>query len=165
MGLLGAGERKQYRLQTMQVHYLHLAPNSPLPACPFREPFSTVIIINSSVTGEWRNEVSKWLVDNGCLYMMAWGIDCSLWDDSVDSANLAAFNFAEIPDDSFVMTTWHDKEPLEDVLWFALHAADHPTVKLDQLLLIDISRKDRQTEILEELSRSEDLQIRRFEQS
>ncbi len=106
------------------------------------------MIVETAVTADWREEVSAWLVKNGCLYMMAWGQDCSLWDDSVDHANLDEFNFGDIPDNRFVMTTWHDKEPLQEVLWFCEHTANHPTVDLDRIVLVHISPIERKSELL-----------------
>ena len=37
--------------------------------------------------------------------------------------SIAAFNFGEIPERHFVMTTWHEHEPLEEVFWFAKNSA------------------------------------------
>ncbi len=82
--------------------------------------------------------------------MMAWGPSCSSWDDSVDYANLEDFEWKDIPDDRFVMTTWHDKEPLVEALGFAKFAAEHPNVELTRCLLIDIGTNSRREEILAE---------------
>lgn len=81
--------------------------------------------------------------------MIAWGRECGAWDDSVDEANLTAFDYKEIPDDSFVMTTWHEKEPLPEVFWFSEHAALHPTVDLERTLIIHISQNERKEELLQ----------------
>ncbi len=75
--------------------------------------------------------------------MMAWGEDCASWDDSVDLANLEGFDFGEIPDDEFVMTTWHENEPLRQVFWFAKEVANHPAVKLDNFLILHIGADDK----------------------
>jgi hypothetical protein len=66
-------------------------------------PFRAVVVVEEPVSAEWRAVASRWLVDADCLYMMAWGHECSLWDDSVDFANLEVFNFGEVPDRNFVM--------------------------------------------------------------
>ncbi len=121
--------------------YLHLGPGRD-PSGPALGPFKAVVIIEAPVTVEWRARVSQWLVESGCLYMSAWGLECSLWDDSVDFANLDAFAFGDIPDDKFVMTTWHEDEPLSEVLWFAGHAARHPDVTLEHVVLLHISAQE-----------------------
>ena len=80
--------------------------------------------------------------------MMAWGINCSSWNDSVDMANMEKFGFDEIPDDNFVMTTWHDDEPLEEVFWFSKNSAFHPTIKISHTALFDVSISNRESEIM-----------------
>ena len=77
--------------------------------------------------------------------MMAWGKDCSSWDSSVDDANLEAFDFNYIPEEKFVMTTWHDNEPLEEVFWFSKHCAFHPEVDLQEFVLVHISSVDKES--------------------
>lgn len=80
--------------------------------------------------------------------MMAWGNECSLWDDSVDMANIENFEFKEIPENSFVMTTWHTNESLAEVFWFAKHNAFHSTVKLNYTLLLHISAYNREDNLM-----------------
>ncbi len=49
---------------------------------------------------------------------------------------LEVFDFGDIPDSEFVVTTWHENEPLQEDFWFAKEAAHHPTVKLDNILVL-----------------------------
>lgn len=79
---------------------------------------------------------------------MAWGAACGDFHDSVDWAELAAFNFGEVPDENLVMTTWHEGEPLTEVFGFSAFAALHPTVELNHTLIIDISPEPRRELIL-----------------
>jgi hypothetical protein len=135
------------------LEYLHLPPDCPPPQLR-GAPFRAVVVIEAQVTPEWRASISKWLVESGCLYMMAWGTDCSLWDDSVDYANLDKLECGDIPDDSFVMTTWHPSEPLEEVFWFCEYTARHSTVDLDRKILIHISIVERDAELLDAYQRA-----------
>jgi hypothetical protein len=80
--------------------------------------------------------------------MMAWGRKCSSWDDSVDHANLERFDYSEIPDEDFVMTTWHENEPLCDVFFHARMCAFHPTIAMPVLTILDIRDKARESAIL-----------------
>jgi len=80
--------------------------------------------------------------------MVAWGTNCSSWDDSVDMANIEEFGFKEIPQDKFVMTTWHEDQPLSEALWFAKHNAFHPSVALGHTLLLHISAQDGEQGLL-----------------
>ena len=43
---------------------------------------------------------------------------------------LEVFDFGDIPDSKFVLTTWNEYELLQGTFWFAKQAAYHPTGKL-----------------------------------
>lgn len=131
-----------------EARYLHASPGSELPAFPKDGPFACVVIVRADVTRDWRAFVSRWLVDRGCLYMMAWGRDCVLWNDDVDSANLEDFTGRDIPDERFVMTTWHSNEPVEEVFWYASFCALHGSVDLGFVLLLDIAESSTENDTL-----------------
>ena len=132
----------------MGVTYLHLPAGREPPVLNGLGRFRVVLVLSQEVTDEWQTLISDWLVRSGCLYMMAWGVACSTWDDSVDYASLSASDFGEVPDDQFVLTTWHDSEPLAETLWFAAHVAYHPTVALPDILIVDIGPEEREGELL-----------------
>lgn len=129
------------------VSYLHLPANQSPPSL-VKALFKAVVVIEQAVSDAWQAQVSDWLVRSGCLYMMAWGDRCSDWDDSVDYANMSAFDGGDIPDDDFVMTTWHEREPLAEAFWFAENAAFHPTVDLDRTIIVHVAPHDRGAELL-----------------
>jgi hypothetical protein len=124
---------------TDHLFYLHLPPGSPLPDIGHLSPFRAVVIIEAQVGAEWQGKVSDWLVRSGCLYMMAWGHDCTTWDDSVDIANLEAFDYGDIPADRDVWTTWHNDWQLGEVFDFCNRHARHPVVELPRVLLLHIA--------------------------
>ena len=137
------------------VQYIHLSPNASPKAPISKRPFSVVVIIEAEVTPEWRHEISEWLVKEGCLCMMAWGTDCSLWDDSVDVANLEAFDWGDIPKGQSIMTTWHNDEPLIDVFWNANMSIFHPPdSSIDHLVILDITDKARESKMRELFAKS-----------
>ena len=87
--------------------------------------------------------------------MMAWGIDCSLWDDSVDVASLEAHNWEDIPDGQWVMTTWHEDDPLSDVFWNANLSNFHPPdTSFDHLLILDITDETRERKMRDLFAKS-----------
>tara|TARA_Y100001970_G_scaffold56232_1_gene71257 strand:- start:4459 stop:4800 length:342 start_codon:yes stop_codon:yes gene_type:complete len=98
-----------------------------------------VVVIEENVTESKQKDISKWLVQSGCLYMMAWGKKCSSWDTSVDLANLELFNYGDIPDDEFVSTTWHEDEPLSEVFSYSKHCAFHSNVDLVNTVVLHLS--------------------------
>jgi len=130
------------------MRYLRLEPNGPLPLYDGPRPFAAIVAIEAEVTSEWQWKVSKWLVESGCLYMLAWGRDCSSWDDSVDYANLEAFSYEDIPDEYFVMTTWHERDSLSDVFEFAKTCANPASdnVELKETVILHISTVDKRHE-------------------
>lgn len=133
----------------MSVSYIHLSPEAQPPLVREARPFKSVLVLEQAVSAEWQNRVSEWLVKSGCLYMMAWGVDCSSWDDSVDWANRSVAGLDDIPDDQFVMTTWHNDEPLAETFWFAGFTAHHPTVPLEHVFIIDIGPTNRESRMLQ----------------
>ena len=126
----------------VKLDYLHLSPNDPPPPVEAR-PHRVVLIAQQAARQDWRNEVASWLVASGCLYFIAWGVDCEAWHDAVDWTVLEALDFGDIPDDRFVMTTWHDKEPLSEALWFAGNCASHPEIDLADTVIVHVAGEER----------------------
>jgi hypothetical protein len=131
------------------LKYYLLSNSENLPILTDLSPFKAVVVVDVIVATSRKKIISEWLVSSGCLYMMAWGLECSSWDDSVDMANIVAFEYGEIPDGSFVMTTWHESEPLEEVFWFAKNCAVHPTADLENTLIIHLSEVSKEEQFLE----------------
>jgi hypothetical protein len=131
------------------MRYLRVEPNGALAPYAGERPFRAVVVAEEAVSPEWQALASKWLVASGCLYMLAWGRECSSWDDSVALANSQAFDYGDIPDDAFVMTTWHDKESLREVFWFAKSSAFVETVEIVETVVFHVSHRDRSTEYAE----------------
>src|SRR5438105_8856178 len=129
--------------------YLHLKPGDAPPRLEGVAPFKAVVVVDSDVTPEWQGQVSDWLVRSGCQYMMAWGHNCGDWDSSVDEASLAMFDYGEIPDDNFVMTTWHENESLQETFRFSERCAMHPSLELDRTCIVHISPEGGAADLLE----------------
>lgn len=134
-------------MKKKSVKYLHLKPGDVLPAIDELRPFKAVVVVEDDVSQMWLWDASRWLASSGCLYMMAWGKDCSSWDDAVDEANLEQFNYEEIPDDQLIMTTSHEDEDLSEVFWFAKHKALHPAHDLKNVLILHISNTEKRKEL------------------
>ncbi len=111
-------------------------------------PTKTVLVIEETVAEEWQDQICNWIVDSGCLYMSSWGENCELWHDKVDQTNLSQHDYGDTPDDKFVMTTWHNSEPLEEAFWFSKFSAKHPTIELERAIIIHISNQNKEAEIL-----------------
>src|SRR5687768_11825411 len=111
------------------MQYLQLKPESTLPEISSLKPFRCVVSIEETVTPKWRAQVSAWLVESGCLYMMAWGKECATWDESIEDANLREFDYGDIPQEKSVITTCHADNSLAEVFWHSKHSAFHPEVE------------------------------------
>lgn len=122
----------------MPFRHIQLSSGDPLPGIGDFSPFKAVVVIEERVDPQWQAAASAWLAESGCRYMMAWGRDCSSWDISVDIANFEQFDYGEIPEEEFIMTTWHEHEPIEEVIRFAKMCAYHPTVELNNVLCLYI---------------------------
>ncbi len=131
------------------IEYLRLSTDADFPDISAMRPYRAIVVIEQKVTPQWRIIASEWLVRSGCLYMLAWGDECSLWDDLVDIANLEEFGYSEIPDEAFVMTTWHESQTLEEVFRFTKDFAIHPHVDLKQTLILHIAESDKQAVFLQ----------------
>lgn len=129
------------------VEYIHLAAGSELPKT-VSTPRRVLVLIEQDVERDWQDAVSRWIVDSGCLFMMAWGRECSSWDDSVDHAKFEKFGYDDVSDDNFVMTTWHEHEPLSSAFFFARMCAFHPTRAMPLLTILDIRDEPRESAIL-----------------
>lgn len=130
-----------------EVEYIHLLCGAAPPDI-VSNPRRVVVLIEQEGTADWQDRISEWIIDSGCLYMMAWGIDCSSWDDSVDYALLSRYENQEIPDDRFVMTTWHEEEPLSEVFFYCLMCAFHPTIELSRATILHIAPSERREDLL-----------------
>jgi hypothetical protein len=60
------------------------------------------------------------LLRAGATYFVCWGPDCERVRDIIDELVSHPDNDFGVPEDSCIMTTWHDGECLADALWFFL---------------------------------------------
>ncbi|MBX3469135.1 MAG: hypothetical protein KF878_19865 [Planctomycetes bacterium] len=66
------------------------------------------------------DEAARRALAAGLVYTVAWGPGCERVHDRFDRV-------IEEQGRDEVLTTWHDDEPLEEALWFFVHAAAPPT--------------------------------------
>lgn len=127
--------------------YIYLPTDTPVPIPPEMTAFKCLILIEREVGENYRHDVSKSLIEAGCLYSLAWGQDCTLWDDSVDWAFLERHNYEDVPEEKFVMTTFHSNETLEEVIEFTKRCTEYSPVDLEDILILDFAAKERETAI------------------
>lgn len=71
------------------------------------------------ITTDRLQRFARQLVEQGAGFVCAWGPDCERVHDAFDAASPYAPG-----DDGVLMTTWHEKDTLEDALHFLVWAAE-----------------------------------------
>ncbi len=130
------------------MHYFQLSAISDLPAIGQYAPFKAVLAIEDAVSRERREEISRWLVENGGKYVMVCGEDCEIWNESIRQANLEQVGLEEMEPEEFVMITTHRQEKLRSVFWHAKKHARHTHVKIQNTLTVHIGPQNRSVEYL-----------------
>jgi len=113
------------RYRDQQAWLITLEPSEAF-ASPFNaETFVCLVWANQQFEDAlWRDRLSSALVAAGCRYAVCAGVDCETWHDAIDSAALAGHSSDAGRDNQFVMTTWHDGEPEEDVVEYFLNSTN-----------------------------------------
>ena len=89
---------------------------------------------------------SRWLADSGCFYIFVWTNNCSSWDGSVDLAKLEQFENGQIYVVIFIMMSWHNGEPPQEMVLLAKYSAQHQTIELENMHFLQIGSADRHRE-------------------
>jgi len=124
-----------------KLTYLHLPPDTDLPALAGHPPFLAIVLAEDEVAETWLWDAARWLVASGARYVQAWGKDAEAWAEAVDDAALEAVDYEDVPDERRVLTAAHDPEDedIDEVFWFAMHRAAHPVLPLDEVVVVHIA--------------------------
>lgn len=90
-------------------------------ACPAAGEYALLLVIaDDDISDDEQVDLSTLFVRSGCRYAVCFGPTSSSWDDSIDMVSV--MDEVEGRPSQFVMTTWHDHEPLEETVdFFAEH--------------------------------------------
>lgn len=127
----------------MSLSYLHLQPGQSLPALDL-PPFRVAVVVEAIVGMPWRIAVCDWLAQAGCMYLLAWGPDGTLWDDVMDETCVGRIVDGEEPEDYFIVTSWRDDCSLTEFFADCKRWSDHPDVDLQRTLLLHIAAEPRE---------------------
>jgi len=84
--------------------------------------FGLFVALNADGVGDGSIlQGAKKLLSKGLACLCTWGPDCERVHDLFDVA--ARGINSELPGDDVIMTTWHAGVPMEEALWFFVHAA------------------------------------------
>jgi hypothetical protein len=95
----------------------------------------------------------KQLVNSKCKYFVTGGLNCEKWHDLADKLILKliynnVYPNPDVPDNEFVMTTWHKKQPLEKIIFHGLNCTDFGNHKFRDYLIIQIKAGFSKQDIL-----------------
>lgn len=107
---------------------------------PFEgEPFVCVIWNNKE--GYSSKSLAKEIIKANCKYFLAGGVNCHQWELLADLAYIDQFPEETRTKDDHAMTTAHENEPLEEVLWFALMNTNFDYHDFKDFLVVQIGDK------------------------
>ena len=131
------------------MNYICLPPESNPPSIP-SVPSRFLVIADVTTSAPWIENVCRWIVASGCLYMMAWGRNGMRWEGFVDRINDDEFAGREVPMNRFIFTTtdYPDHTSLSEFFSLAKITATHPDVKLVRTVILHISAMNRHKELL-----------------
>jgi hypothetical protein len=120
MNLGNHGDDAIHGRRLHSLHLAHPADVAMVSRWPDRHFVCLLAWDTSETSVDAISEVAERLLRLGASYFVCWGPDCGRVHDIIDE--IAAHDHAafDIPDDSCIMTTWHEDETLEQALWFFL---------------------------------------------
>jgi hypothetical protein len=126
----------------MNIQYLQIE-RPYIFSSPFKKaPFAALIYIDDDhISDGEQNNLSDQIVASGCRYAVCAGHNSSSWDDSIDMADIKRNN-GEVIDDNLVMTTWHENEPLEDIVFHFLKNTSFGNFVADRLLVLVVGNNE-----------------------
>ena len=123
-----------------QVDIRTLPADAGTLSAPFQEDYALLLVISTgSITKEQRERIASDVVTSRCQYALTYGNDCQAWHDAIDLAGVDAGG----PEDRFLMTTWHDDEPIEDVVDFLWWNTSYDCFEAVRLAIVHIGSDAR----------------------
>lgn len=99
--------------------------------------FALMLVTNDpTVTAEERSALCDEVIGQGCRYAVCAGHQCSVWHDDIDMTYLATDSNFNPPNERFVMTTWHEHEPLGEVVEFFLLTTSFDSFRPTKFLIV-----------------------------
>ncbi|MCP4259351.1 MAG: hypothetical protein GY774_17850 [Planctomycetes bacterium] len=105
------------------VYFNHVESLAEVGSLEYPSRFFTLLLCVDfeRETVDSLSSMASSLADRGNVYFCAWGPGCKQVHDVYDES-LVEQEIEEVKE-HHVMTTWHNDEPLEEVLWFTLFSA------------------------------------------
>jgi hypothetical protein len=121
---------KDVRLQQLDRPFLFASPFGGV------EYALLLAVWAKDVLAPEQKDVSDAIVASGCRYAVCAGHGCSSWDESIDLSSVLAELDGKRGGEKLIMTTWHENEPLAEVVeFFFTHTAFDDFVPTSCLVL------------------------------
>jgi hypothetical protein len=108
---------------------------------PGRQYVAIVFSNDESVTDAERQSVARALFASGCRYGVFAGHACGVWECALDTACIESDPDYEPSDEAFTMTTSHEGESIEDVMFFGLMNTSFDSHDFDRFLVLGIGSR------------------------
>ena len=131
-----------YVLQGMnrQISIVVLPDDAVSLSSPFDDNYALLLVIASPlVSVVQRNRILSDIVSSRCQYALTYGHDCEVWHDAIDWMGVGDGAGTE----RFLMTTWHDDEPIEDVVDFLWSNTSYREFVSGKLAIVLLGRDDK----------------------
>jgi hypothetical protein len=116
------------------------------------ESYVALIWGNISFHANERQEVAKALIDSGCRYVVCGGQDCEAWHDETDMVwAMLSVELGQGLEMPAVMTSWHNNESEEDVVYFAFNLTNFDEHEFNKYLVLMIGSDHSEERRIEEL--------------
>ena len=102
---------------------------------PFEDDYALLLVITSpSISVGQRDRITSDIVNSRCQYALTFGHDCEVWHDAIDWTCVGDGSVGE----RFLMTTWHEDEPIEDVVDFLWWNTSYEEFESERLAVVII---------------------------
>ena len=117
---------------------------------PFEDDHALLLVITSPlVSVRQRDRITSDIVRSRCQYALTFGHDCEVWHDVIDEACVGD----GAGEERFLMTTWHDDEPIEDVIDFLWWNTSYEEFESERLAVVIIGvNRELETAIQDRLA-------------
>jgi hypothetical protein len=118
-----------------QISIIVLPDDASSFISPFEEDYALLLVIASPLVSlGQRDGITSGIVNSRCQYALTFGHDCEIWHDIIDETCVGD----GAGEERFIMTTWHDDEPIEDVidfLWWNTSYEEFESERLSVVLI------------------------------
>lgn len=116
--------------------------------CDHDEPLQVPFDSDPFVGVVWNNKpnfvspsIIKSMLQNNCKFFLSGGYECEHWELMTDQMHSGMFPDFKPPANEQIVTTSHENETIDDMLWFALNKTKIDNENLDNVLIVQINQE------------------------